>query len=348
MEIPDLAGTSDQSNALIDVLAKAGLTLQVDEHGNVVREGLMVTRVQDGYLVHNLSKELEPRSLTKDQIKALIDKFPKLKPVLARNADTMRRVQFLQERYNSMGEKNFFTLDPKRPMPPSGTPSVNDVSKVPRFYGNIDESDPERPIISIFGSELGTKSKSGTRRPDEAMFSFEIEKAHAQELRATGTIDEAKAVLQKVTARNVRVIYYDDNAIITGQRAEEHALKMFDTLEVWTVHVIDTFKLRVRGEVYIHSLEDLVLQPGVRVGAEGAKTARMKVDFQQPGEEVMTNHFSMKLSVKETAKGAQVEQVAGEEFAHLSEVLSKTSVDAPKKRSAQLAKSVETALTKFK
>ena len=111
---------------LVNTLKKAGLLLEVDANGKVTKAGLMVTRVANGYLVHNLSVDLQPRQLRAPQIDELVNLFPGLKQVLSRNADTLRRVRFLEERYDSNPFADFFTLDADRPMPKPGTADVKD------------------------------------------------------------------------------------------------------------------------------------------------------------------------------------------------------------------------------
>jgi hypothetical protein len=334
-------------DTLVETLRKAGLTLELDKTGKATKAGLMVTRVQHGFLIHNLSADLRPRSLNKAQIAAVVKLFPAIEPLLSRNADTLRRVHFLEERYKSGTLSDFFTLDAGRPMPAPGSSSVNDPSKLPLIYGAIDDSNPNKPIVSLFGSEHGIKSHK--LRPDEAMFSFEITKADADKIRAATNLDEVKDALKGMVATHARVLYYDDNRIINGEAAEKHALKSLATLEAWTLHILDEFKIKIRGELFIHVTEDLVLQPGVLVDEAGKASAfRPKTDFLPPGADVMTNHYSNTVLVEEVAGKVKVTRVAGQEMQKFSETLTKTNLNDLRKRAARVVAAIEAALLKIK
>ncbi len=334
-------------DTLVETLRKAGLTLELDETGKATKAGLMVTRVQHGFLIHNLGTDLKPRRLSKAQIEVIVKLFPAIEPLLSRNADTLRRVHFLEERYKSSTLSDFFTLDERRPMPAPGSSSVKDPSKLPLIYGAIDDTNPNKPTVYLFGSELGIKSHK--LRPDEAMFSFEVTKADADRIRAATNLDEIKAALKGMTATHARVLYYDDNRIISGELAEKHALKSLNTLEAWALHILDEFKIKIRGELFMHVTEDLVLQPGVLVDEAGnASGFRPKTDFLPPGADVMTNHYSNTVLVEEVAGKVKVTRVVGQEMQKFSETLTKTNVNDLRKRATKVVAAIEAALLKIK
>lgn len=328
---------------LIDALRQAGLTLAVDKLGNVVQPGLMVTRVQNGYLIHNLGKDLQPLRLTETQIAAIVQRFPALQPILTRNADTWRRAHFLEERQKSSIYSHFFSLDPDRPMPPPGTANVHEPEKLPRLYAALDETG-DQPILNIFGSEHGIKSAG--LRPDEAQFALEITKAEAAQLKTATSIDDCKKVLAKVRTSNARVLYYDDNRIIRGELGEKHALKCFDTLEAWTIHVLEELKIKIRGELFVHVTEDLVLQPGALIEDSGVSAARFKPAFEPPGKPMTTSHYSNRISITEVNGAVNATQVPGAEFHEFSETLSKIDLKQLKTRAAKVVKAIENAIIK--
>ena len=180
------------------------------------------------------------------------------------------------------------------------------------------------------------------------MFSFEISKSTADKIRLATSIDDVKAALKGATVRSARVLYYDDNRIISGELADKHAVKSLATLEAWAVDVLETFQFKIRGELYVHVTEDLVLQPGVFVEGTQVKPLRFKTEFKAPGEGVMVSHYSNLLKVEEVASQVKVTAVPGKEFQEFSETLTKTDFKALKARADKVIKAIEAALVKIK
>ncbi|HEV2914369.1 MAG TPA: hypothetical protein VGX92_13920 [Pyrinomonadaceae bacterium] len=272
--------------------------------------GLIVSAVDDGFLIQNVNQHLEPLRLTEPQIAAVIKAFPKLSAgmlerFLVRNTETSRRALMLEERTKSPIYSHFQSLDPERPMPAPGSVDASQARKIPRVYSALDLSEPSKPTLALWGSELG----AANTRLDEAMFLCDISPEDAK-LIQNGA--DPRLVLKGKTVENVRAVYYDDNKVITGMKRLEHHMKSLESLENWIQKAVGDLKVLVSGNIFTHVEDDFLDPPAISLIETGASLTRPKPGKLPPGKAMQ--RFFLSLSLKPVFRGnelAKLEPVRG-------------------------------------
>ncbi len=272
--------------------------------------GLIISAVDDGFLIQNVNQHLKPLGLTKPQIAAVQQAFPKLSAgmlerFLVRNTETSRRALMLEERTKSHIYSHFQSLDPERPMPAPGGVNASEARKIPRFYSALDLSDPKKPTLVLWGSELGASNK----RLDEAMFLCDISQEDAKRIQDGA---DPRRVLQGKTVENVRAIYYDDNKVISGKERLEHHMKSLESLENWIKKAVGDLQVVIRGNIFLHAEDDFVDPPAVRFNETDVSLTRPKPGNLPAGK--ATQRFFLSLSFKPVFRGnalAELEPVRG-------------------------------------
>lgn len=266
------------------LLAKEGILFKPNQGG------VVVTEVDDGFLLHRVNADAENRNFTKAQIEAILRAFPhlsvlELERFLVRNTESARRAIMLEERRKSSVYSDFRSLDPDRPLPAKA--DARNPGEIPRLYSALEASsfeveDKSSPTgkktmrtLAVWGSEFPVPQ--GGVRLDEAMFLVDIDEDDAKRIQAG---EDPRDVLRNKTVRNARVLYYDDNKVLAGKGRLEHHLKSIDSLESWLRHVVGALQVQIVGEIFGHVEDDFVDSPAVRVtDSEGA------VERRKPGQE---------------------------------------------------------------
>lgn len=255
------------------------------------RGGLVVSAVADGFLIQNVNQHLKPLGLTKPQIEAVLQAFPKLSAgllerFLVRNTETSRRALMLEARTKSSIYSNFQSLDPERPMPAPGSVDAREARNIPRFYSALDLSDPKKPTLVLWGSELGASNK----RLDEAMFLCDISEEDAK-LIQNG--EDPREALKGKTVENVRAVYYDDNKVIAGKERLVHHLKSLESLENWIKKAVGDLDVLIRGDIFVHVEDDFVDPPAVSLKETDISLTRPKPSNLPAGKAIQRFFLSV-------------------------------------------------------
>ncbi|OAI11902.1 hypothetical protein A1507_19540 [Methylomonas koyamae] len=265
--------------------------------------GIVVNEFEDGFLLQNVSKDLESRQITNKQVAAIAAAFPQilsgqLERLLVRNADTTRRAIMLDQRMQSEVYRDFISLDESRSMPKPGQVDARRTTgrvEIPRKYAALEATSTKaddgtsRVTMAIWGSELSV----GKNRADEAMLQLEILETDAEEIRKGRPIKE---VLAGKDVHNVRVLYFDDNKVISGKERLEHHLKSLDTLEGFIVKTMSEIKCNIVGNIFMHVEDDFVDSPSIKIDIKGGGITRPKPGQQSAGKPVQRFFISMNLS----------------------------------------------------
>jgi hypothetical protein len=247
--------------------------------------GIIVCEFEDGFLLQNVNKHMKSLQITNTQVGAIGKLFPQilsgqLERLLVRNADTTRRAVM-----------DFISLDEKAPMPLPGQVDARKPPLIPRMYAALEataDTSTNRVTLAIWGSELSV----GNHRVDEAMLQMEITEADAEEIRKGRPIKE---VLAGKDVHNVRVLYYDDNKVITGKSRRNHHLKSLDTLSEFFIKTAKEFDFKIVGYVFVHVEDDLSDSPSVKVGLKDMSPIRPKPGLKSAGKNVERFFLSLNL-----------------------------------------------------
>lgn len=261
--------------------------------------GIIVSEFEDGFILQNVNKHMESLQITNTQVKLIADAFPKiisgqLERLLVRNADTTRRAVMLDQRIRSDVYATFISLEANRPMPALGGVDARIPGEIPRTYAAIEANatiapdKSKRVTISVWGSELSV----GSHRVDEAMLQFDVNEADAEEIRKGRPMKE---VLAGKDVHNVRVLYYDDNKVLTGKARLDHHLKSLDTLSEFFTKTAKEFGFKIVGNIFVHVEDDFGHSPGVKVNSKEARPVRPKPSLQSAGKPVERFFLSMNL-----------------------------------------------------
>ncbi|MCC6196808.1 MAG: hypothetical protein IT518_20330 [Burkholderiales bacterium] len=249
--------------------------------GKQNQAGLVVLPAEGGAFVYGVDPNGAYRSFDEKELKFLRKWDLHLDGALAKNGETVRRADMLNERRSRPEMKGWESLDAspsKSTMPPASVRG-DTASNIPRIYAAVDTGDPKQAQIVLFASEFGVDAPAGsgakTRRLDEAVLRFDVDDVTAQEI-VKGN-KRIKDVLKTVRSNNPQVIYYDNNRELTGRARVDHNIKTIDTLEAWLEALPARFGIKLSGTVQVGCVDILESAIGVQVeeapGKQGATAA---------------------------------------------------------------------------
>ncbi len=240
-------GSDSQLETLNAALKAAGIAYRKG------RGGVFVARAEHGFVLHSISTRDNPRRFTKKEVQAIRSAFPKYESalkVLAKNQESSGRAEVAKQHLEN--NDHVFSFDDKVPdMPNAADIDALEPSKIPRAYAGIDR---EGKVINIIVSEQGVPSLDdpGKRvHPDAFRMQFDLDESQLRRL-DSGEIS-LKQLIAETTFKSARVMYFDDNAPITGRRARDHHKKSIKTLHATTAWVLNHLNIQIDGVVDFHA-----------------------------------------------------------------------------------------------
>lgn len=274
----------------------------LDSHsmlGKPNQTGLMVLPAEGGAFVYGVDASGGYRSLDPNELKFLRKWDVHLDASLAKNGETVRRADMLKQRRARPELKAWESLDTsptKSTMPAVGSVRADSAANIPRIYAAVDTGEAQ---LVLFASEFSVDAPSGsgakTRRLDEAILKFDIDKTTVQDI-VNGN-KSIKSVLKTVRGGNPQIIYYDNNRELTGRARVEHNIKTIDTLEAWLKTLPDRFGIKFAGIVQVGCVDILESAIGVQFDeAPGKQAASAAERLQDSSKQVGRRAADAKLT----------------------------------------------------
>ena len=242
--------SNSQLNTLNATLKAAGIAYRKG------RGGVFVARSEHGFVLHSISTKDKPRRFTNKEVQAIRNAFPKYEAalkVLARNQESSGRAEVAKEHIKN--NDHVFSFDDKVPdMPNSANIDALEPGKIPKAYAGIQRLEKGGAVLNIVVSEKGVPDlEDPTKRvhPDAFRMQFDLDDGQIRRLN-DGEIS-LKQLIAETKFSSARVMYFDDNAPITGKRARDHHKKSIKTLHATTAWVLNHLNIQIDGVVDFHA-----------------------------------------------------------------------------------------------